>query len=181
MRKVVIFLLLSQWVWAQKHELFPRLVAQNLQGAQVDIPGQTKGKATLLCLAYSQESEKELESWLLPTYRTFVERGHAVFESLYEEPSFQLYFVLMMSSIVPEGKTEQLRFSLQSIDKELQPHVLLYRGSITPYKKHLNMDDKSKPYFFILNPQGHIVHTTSGSYTPAKLNEIRQILEKYTP
>ena len=60
----------------------------------------------------------------------------------------------------------------KTIDKRVQPNVLFYKGQLKEYKEALNFEGKDTPYFFLLNPEGEIIYTTSGRYTQAKMQEI---------
>lgn len=165
---------------AQKYEPFPDLEGRTADGQMVRIPQDTRNKVSLLCLAYSQESEAELETWLLPAYKYFIEKNHAVFEALYEETPLNLYFIPMVRAIVPDGQFAKFEQQFASIDESLQSHVLLYHGNINPYKRFLNMKDKSKPYFFVLDKSGKIVHITSGAYSQGKMEELRRVIDQYS-
>jgi len=176
----LLFSSISLSLFAQKDQPFPALEGRTAAGEVVRIPEDTRGKVSLLCLAYSQESEAELETWLLPAYKYFLKENHAVFESLYDETPLNLYFIPMVRAIVSDNQFEKFEQQFRNIDQSLRAHVLLYHGNITPYKRFLNMTDKSKPYFFVLDKNGRIVHITSGAYSQSKMDELRQIIERYS-
>jgi hypothetical protein len=69
------------------------------------------------------------------------------------------------------------RKALKNIDPQLLPYVLFYKGELKPYKETLEFDKKDVPYFFVLDPNGKIVHATLGKYTEDKMDEIENVIE----
>ncbi|HNR73963.1 MAG TPA: hypothetical protein PKM03_07045, partial [Cyclobacteriaceae bacterium] len=51
---------------------FPDMEAETVEDKKVNLPADTKGKYTLLGLAYSKKSEDELNTWFSPIYNKFV-------------------------------------------------------------------------------------------------------------
>jgi predicted transcriptional regulator len=65
----------------------------------------------------------------------------------------------------------------QDVQEDIQPHVILYKGALDAYKDKLKMDDKKKPYIFVLDKEGKIIYVTSGAYTEEKMDDIEDKLE----
>lgn len=65
----------------------------------------------------------------------------------------------------------------KTVQEDLQPHVVVYRGELDAYKEKLKMDDKTKPYIYVLDKEGKIVFVTSGAYTEEKMDEIDEYIE----
>jgi predicted transcriptional regulator len=70
------------------------------------------------------------------------------------------------------------RKKFQDMDKDLKPHVLFYKGEVSLYKKELAMEDKDKPYFFVLDKEGKIIYTTSGAYSETKMEQIEELVSE---
>ncbi len=51
---------------------FPKMQAETVDDKIVNIPEDTKGRVTLVGLAYSKKSEQALTSWMNPVYSTFI-------------------------------------------------------------------------------------------------------------
>jgi hypothetical protein len=64
-------------------------------------------------------------------------------------------------------------------DPELEPHLLFYKGEIKSFKESLSLDRKDTPYFFVLDENGKIVHTTSGAYSQDKMDAVEGLLEDW--
>lgn len=156
--------------------LFPSLIAENLDGKSINIPNDTKGKYTLVGLAYSQKSQQDLQTWFQPIYETFIAKPNkpALFDDSYD---VNLHLILMFTGS-NEGMLGAAKKKMQKeLDPELKPYVLLYKGDVKKYKETLSLNDPDKPYFFVLNGEGKVVHKESGAYTEAKLEKIESILD----
>ena len=44
-------------------DIFPELKAETLDDKTVTIPADTKGKSTIICMAYSADAETDLKPW----------------------------------------------------------------------------------------------------------------------
>jgi predicted transcriptional regulator len=53
----------------------------------------------------------------------------------------------------------------------------VYRGDVDAYKASLGMDDKEKPYIYVLDATGKVVHMTSGAFTEEKMDDIEDKLD----
>jgi hypothetical protein len=167
---VLIALFLTNISFAQTGSTFPALVGSTLSGKQVSLPIDTKNKYTLLAIAYSQKSEKDLSSWMQPIYETFLDKSTMFTYDV------NMYFVPMIGGI-KQVAGEKIEQRLKAgIDPELHANVLVYKGSIADYKNTLKIDGKDKPYFYILDKTGKIVYVTTGEYTDKKMEEIEDKL-----
>lgn len=157
----------------QTGKIFPSLTGETIAGKKVSIPTDTKGKYTLVGIAWSQKAQDDLETWFQPVYTMFIEKPDK--DDLFNDPyDFNIYFIPVFSG-ANESMYGTAKKRLQDkLDPGLKPYVLLYKGSIAEYKKQLNMEDKDKPYFFVLDPEGKIVYTTSGAYSEEKMDKIEQ-------
>ena len=155
---------------AQTGVQFPALSGTTLSGKQVNIPSDTKNKFTLLAIAYSQKSEKDLASWMQPIYETFLDK-----EMLFTY-DVNMYFIPMIGGMKQMAGDKIEQKLKEGTDKELHSNVLVYKGSIADYKTSLKLDGKDKPYFYILDKSGKIVYVTSGEYTDKKMEEIEDKL-----
>ena len=60
--------------------IFPAMEAETVEDKKVMLPQDTKGKYTLLGLAYSKKSEDELNSWFGPIYNKFVRKPEGLLD-----------------------------------------------------------------------------------------------------
>jgi len=165
---VCYFLLISITFYGQVNTQFPNLTGKTLSDKTINIPTDTKGKYTIICISHSQKSSEAIKNWMQPMYTAFLD------DSEYDT---YIYFIGMIAGIKElMGSTIEKKMK-ETIDPELQPYVLLYRGNVGDYKQSLSMPDKESPYFFVLDKQGKIVYKTSGAYTDDKLDAIENSIK----
>jgi hypothetical protein len=162
------FCLLTAFINADRQK-FPQISGTTLNGKNITLPNTESKKFTLVAVASSIKAEQDLISWIDPVYHTLM--GNIMFRT-------DMYFIPMTSGI--KGVSEEVvkRKLKEGIDSSLYSYVLLYTGPVEEYVKTLNMKDKEKPYFFVINPRGEITYTTSGKYTEEKLEEITDQLSE---
>ena len=173
---VLFGLLLSVVVEAQvTGKMFPDMEAETVEDKKVKLPQETKGKYTLLGLAYSKKSEEELNSWFQPVFEKFIQKTSGVLASFSYDVN--VYFVPMFTGVNAAATGTAKRKALKNIDPQLLPYVLFYKGELKPYKDALDFEKKDIPYFFVLDPEGKIVYATSGKYTADKMDKVESAME----
>lgn len=160
---------------AQVGKMFPDMSGLTLTDQETSLPQDSKGKYTLVGLAFSKKSEDDLRTWFQPVYYKFIQKAEnpGLFDFSYD---VNLYFVPMFSGINQAVAGKATQKMKEGIDKELLPHVLIYKGNIKEYKESLDLDSKDKPYFFVLDETGKIVYATDGSFSEKKLEQIEEQL-----
>ncbi|HZB11857.1 MAG TPA: hypothetical protein VE467_02460 [Chryseolinea sp.] len=156
-------------------KMFPAMEVETVEDKKVNIPQDVKGKYTLLGLAYSKKSEDELNSWFQPVFEKYIQKTKGVLAGFTYDVN--VYFIPMFTGINAAATGTAKRKALKNIDPQLLPYVLFYKGELKPYKESLNFDKKDVPYFFVLDPNGKIVHATLGKYTDDKMDEIENVIE----
>ena len=147
---------------------FPDLKCETLTDKTLNIPQDTKGKSTIICMAYSKDAELELKTWYEPTYNKFIAKT----ELMSDAYDINLYFVPMFTGVVEGTAGNAKKQMKEGVQADIQPHILVYKGALDAYKEKLNMDDKKNPYIFVLDETGKIIYATSGAYTEEKMDEI---------
>lgn len=159
--------------------MFPTMECENYNGEKISLPVATKDKYTVLGIAFSNDAETDLKTWITPVYNKFVVKPDAnadAFDVKYDY-DINLFFIPMftgLNQITSKSSKEKIR---AKTNKELYPHLLFYEGDKT-YKKELDFEKKDIPYFFVLDKTGKIVYATSGKYDSKKLDKIVDILEE---
>lgn len=155
--------------------VFPALEAETVEDKTVVLPDDTKGKYTLVGMAYSRKSEDELNTWFQPVFQKFIQKGTGIMAGFGYDVN--VYFVPMFTGVNAAATGTAKRKAAKNIDPQLLPYILFYRGEIKSYKKALDFEKKDIPYFFVLDPEGKIVYATSGRFTQAKLDEVEEHIE----
>lgn len=171
---ILFFVLIPFYSEAQKGKMFPELRGVTIDNKSITIPEDTKGKYTLVGIAFSQKSQEILETWADPVYHQFIEPSGLTM-MVYD---VNLYLTLMFTGVkhaVSEKAIEKIK---EGTDADLDKHVLIYEGKMGKYDNILKMKDKKTAYFFVLDKEGNIAYATSGPYSERKMDEIGDIIEE---
>jgi len=173
---IVILVFLSFLSFAQKGKVFPVVSGKTLTNKNISLPSNTKGKYTLIGVAYSKKSDDLLKGWYSPLYNTFISPPTS---SLFPQDDYDInmYFIALMKGIYKVADNTITKKMKQGIDKKFHDNVLLYQGKIKDYKKELKLGEKDLPYFFVLDKNGKIVYHTSGAYSDRKKFNIQSAIE----
>ena len=175
---ILMVLVLGANVYAQKGKMFPSISGESPDDKVVTIPEDTKGKFTLIGMAYSKKSEDDLKTWFNPIYNSFIYKSDK--PSLFDEPApeVNIYFLPMFTGVNQAAAGTAKKKMVQGMDPKLHPYIIFYKGELKKYKDELDFEKKDIPYFFVLDKQGKILYATSGAFTDKKLDEIYYVLEE---
>lgn len=180
MKKTLFVLMIligsSLQLMAQMGESFPQIKGETVTDKKIRVPDDTRGKYTLIGMAFSKQSDEELQSWFQPVYTRFLQdAGNA---GLFSEFAYDVnvYFIPMFSGLKKAAAGSAKKKALKKVDAGLQPHILFYVGEIKSYRDALGLEEKDQPYFFVLDKQGNIVYATEGAYSDSKMEEVEDIL-----
>ena len=156
-----------------KGKHFPEISGELLSTEKViKLPNDTKGKFTLVAMAYSKGAEDELETWLQPSYDKFIAKA-GMWDSNYD---VHLYFIPMFTGVNKATAGPARKKIKDKTDKKLLPHIIFYIGELEKYKEELDFEKRDTPYFFVIDKSGKIVYAVSGAYTEKKMEAIEDIL-----
>ena len=156
-------------------KMFPDMEAETVEDKKVKLPEATKGKYTLLGLAYSKKSEDELNSWFNPVFSKFIQKLDGLMAGMGYDVN--VYFVPMFTGVNAAATGTAKKKAIKNVDPQLLPYILFYKGELKTYKEALDFEKKDIPYFFVLDKTGKIVYATSGKFTEDKLDEIESAIE----
>ncbi len=157
---------------------FPNMTCQDIEGKSINLPADVSGKYTILGFAYSQKAEKALNTWYKPLYQKFIMVPDPK-PMMWEPYDVNLYFIPMFSGLKKAAAGQFKKEVKEKVDPNLQGNILLFKGKIKEYKKQLNMKDKTKPYFFLLDKDGKIIYRTEGAFSKAKLTKLEQQIDDF--
>ncbi len=149
---------------------FPSISGENMEGKTLQIPTDIKGKFSLIALAYSRDAEDDLKTWLQPAYQTFISENTAF------NYDINLFFVPIFTGTTQSLTKKAKEKVKQETDKAWHTHILFSEERINNLKKELEIKEKEKPYFYILDKEGKIVYTTNGKFTSKKMEELEDHL-----
>jgi len=176
---VLTFMFSFGLIHAQKP--FPLMTVETINNKEVELPSHTEGKYTLLGMAYSKKSEKDLKLWYQPIFNKFIKpklgKGGGLFGSFTYD--INVYFVPMFTGVNAAATGAAKKKVLKDGDPLIQPYILFYKGKIKQFREALGFDTKDIPYFFLLDEKGNIVYTTSGSYSDKKMSDIESYIDDF--
>lgn len=149
--------------------------AETVEDKKVKLPESTKGKFTLLGLAYSKKSEDELNTWFTPVFEKFIQKTNGLMAGMGYDVN--VYFVPMFTGINAAATGTAKKKAVKNVDPQLLPYLLFYKGDLKAYKEALDFEKKDIPYFFVLDSEGKIVFATSGAYSQDKMDSIEEVIE----
>ena len=145
---------------------FPEVTAESLAKTRESIPESAKGKVTLIAVAFLQQSQSQLDSWLGP----FAERfGGKEGFTFYEVPMISSGYKFMRI-IIDSGMRG-------GIPREKHKNVVTMYGDVEKYMKELNLEPRFG-YAFLLDKEGIIRWQGKGFATPESLKELFELAEK---
>lgn len=158
---------------AQTGKMYPNISGEGLDRKPMTLPGDGMGKYTVVGMAHSKKAREALETWIQPVYEEFIdETGMAAM--VYD---VNVYLVLMFTGANKSAYESGRKQMLEGTDKELLPHVMMYKGPLAPYDEQLKFRDKSDPMIYVLDQEGKIIHVTYGMFTRKKLETIGNLVE----
>ena len=187
MKKWVYFMMVGLLLGAGRpttsviNQPFPAMEAETVDDEVINLPADTKGRITLIGLAYSKKSEKDLTSWMSPVYNTFLKQkvdpgSGGLFSSFAYD--IDVYLIPMFTGVKAAAAGTAKRQAAKGLDKRLLPYILFYQGKLKPYKEALDFEKKDVPYFFLLDQSGKIVYATSGAYSERKMDGIEEAIDE---
>lgn len=159
---------------------FPTIQCEDYNGKIVSLPNDTKGKYTLLGMAFSNDAEGNLKTWINPIYNKFIAKVDASKADVFDvhvDYDVNLYFIPMFTGLNKLTSKQSKEKIKANTDKELYSYLLFYEGDKT-YKEELDFEKKDIPYFFVLDKNGKIAYATSGPYDDKKMEKILDIIEE---
>ncbi len=154
---------------------FPEMTTETADDKKVMLPGDAKGKFTLLGMAYSKKSEDELRTWFQPIFEKFVQKPEGLMAGMGYDVN--VFFIPMFTGINAAAEGTAKKKAMKNLDPKLLPYILFYKGELKSYKEALDFEKRDIPYFFVLNTDGKIVYATSGAFSDDKLSAIEDVIE----
>jgi hypothetical protein len=103
-------------------KIFPIMEAETIEDKKVILPTDTKGKYTLVGLAYSKKSEDDLNGWFSPVYNKFVRKAEGMLAGMGYDVN--VYFVPMFTGVNAAATGTAKKKALKNTDPILLPYIL---------------------------------------------------------
>jgi hypothetical protein len=139
------------------------------------------GKVTLIALAYSEKSEDDLKAWRSALFDLFIQApGTDLFN--FEPYDGNVKFVVLLMGINKAAAGKVKTKLEENVKDHWKEHIVVVKGKNIDHYPSLDLGkakkERTKPYFFLLDKNGKIAYSTSGSYTKEKYNELDKKLQE---
>jgi hypothetical protein len=168
--KLILFIFISSTAFAQS---LPEMKVETADKKSVNIPGDLKGKYSLICFACSQKAEPDLVSWLDPVYQKFIAKT-GLMDDMYD---VNVYFIPVLTGTNVSFAGSMKKKFRETAQEDLQSHVLFCTENGKDVIRAANMDDSSVPYFFLLDKEAKIIYKTQGKFTDDKFDKIDELIQ----
>lgn len=143
--------------------VFPVVTGQSLEKNTVAIPTDFKDEMTLLLIGYKQNSQFDIDRWLIALDMTETK------VSAYEIPTIQGLFPKMFSTMIDNGMRA-------GIPKALWKGVITVYSDGDKVQAFTGNENASNARVVLLNKQGKVVYFYDQGFAVAALNEVRSQL-----
>ncbi len=162
---------IAQNLCAQIGKQFPALEVERIDGSEALLPLFGDNDFALIGLASSAKAEEELRTWQEPVYNAFIAKT-GLMDQLWD---VEIGFVPMFTGASKASKGQVLKKLRENNEKLVLDHVYIYSGDAQPLDA-LGIDDRKKPYFYLLNAEGVILWYRSGQFRQKYLEEIMGLM-----
>ncbi|MBS1647694.1 MAG: hypothetical protein JST67_10175 [Bacteroidetes bacterium] len=181
MKKIFLSLsvLMCLSAWAQIGKPFPEIKGETFEGKAITLPAAAAGKPTLIGICFSKEAEGDLQTWLNPAYNELVmKKGEK--NSMEEAANYDVncYFFPRMNLINQALEKASKNKIKEKTDKAFWPMLVFFMDGLREYKEFLGAEDRSRPYLFVLDATGKVVHVEKGAYSPEKMDKIQDSFDE---
>ncbi len=176
-RTIILAGVLTLGAWgtakAQVGKAFPPLIGETLEGKSMTLPEGVKGKYTIVGMAHSTNAEQHLKTWLDPIYQKYIAKTGL----LDGAEDVNVYFIPMFSGSSMPFYDKSKKQMKETTQKDLQPHVIFYKGEISTYIDQLKIEKNDTPYIFVLDTTGKVIYATNGEWTEVKMDAIDEKIQ----
>ncbi len=166
----VTALLLSLGSLAQQ---FPTIETESLKKKKVELPGDLKGKKTILFLAFTAKAEQQLDNWYAPVYTLFLD------ESGFNAMAYDCHVKLVMMFTGPaQAAADKVITKIRkNVAEDMNDYLLFYQGNFKQGMSDLGLKKKDDCYVVVLDEAGKVIYKETGNYSESKLDKIAELVE----
>jgi ATP10 protein len=143
---------------------FPTVGGKSLRGREVSFPAETRGRVALLCVAYEQEDQPEVNSWTRP-FDQMVQNQQDTSTLWYEVPMVSGTYTFMAGKI-----DEWMR---QGIPSQLHDRVVTYYGPRDRYRTAFHTQAQQGGYAYLVDTAGVVRFVGERGATTEGLKQLK--------
>lgn len=143
----------------------PQVTGESLEGQTVVIPTDFAGQETLLLFGYKQDSQFDIDRWLIGLDMTQTQ------VAAYEIPTIQGMVPRMFSGFIDSGMRK-------GIPKQLWKGVVTVYADGDKVQRFTGNQNPNNARVMLLSKEGEIVYFYDQGFSVEALNDLRDALEK---
>jgi hypothetical protein len=140
-------------------ELFPNVSGESLEKKEVNMPEYFKGSKVILLLGYKQDSQFDIDRWLIGLDMTKTK------VKVFELPTIQGMLPRMFSTFIDEGMRK-------GIPKELWGGVITVYADGAELQEFTGNENPNNARVILLNEQSEILYFYDRGFSVPALNEL---------
>lgn len=137
---------------------FPRIIAENLNRDEIEIPSQLKGQFNVIIIAFQQWQQNLVDTWI-PFLAELIEKYPEL--DFYELPTIR-----KMNFVYRRFIDGGMRAGIRSIETRGRT-ITLYINK-TPFKETLGIENEDTIHIFLVDRQGEIYWRREGAIDQEK-------------
>ena len=159
--------------FSQRGEQFPKIETEMISGKTIELPSYFSGKFSLIGVGTSKKAEEALRTWQTPVYNKFIAKT-GLMDDMYD---VNVCFLPLFTGATQAAKGKVIKKLKENNETLVINNVYVYAGSRDPFKE-IGIDDKSEPYFLLLDSTGKIVWYAEGGFRQKYFEEIESVLNQ---
>ncbi len=158
-------------LFGQKKIKFPTVSTEMISGREVTFPDAFAGKYALVGIGTSKKAEKELRTWQVPVYNKFVLKT-GLMDAMYQ---VEIAFLPLFTGAAQVAKNQVIKDLKATNEALVLDHLYIYSGNRAPFTE-IGVEDKTEPYFLLIDAEGRIIWRAEGAFKQAYLDQVEEIL-----
>ena len=142
-------------------ELFPNVSGESLEKKEVNMPEYFKGSKAILLLGYKQDSQFDIDRWLIGLDMTNTT------VKVFELPTIQGMLPRMFSTFIDEGMRK-------GIPKELWGGVITVYADGAELQEFTGNENPNNALVLLLNKEGKVIYFYDRGFSVLALNKLRE-------
>jgi len=168
-----IGMLVSATLSLPAQESFPSVTTETIQGEMVTIPDAFEGSFSLIGVGTGKKAEDELRTWQVPVYNKFIAKT-GLMDNMYD---VKVCFLPLFTGAMKMARNQVVKKLEENNEQLILDHVYVYSGERDPFV-NIGIDDKKRPYFFLLNAKGEVVWKGKGAFKQVYFDRMEEILSQ---
>lgn len=144
-------------------QVFPSVTGQTLEQQPMALPDDLKGKVALLLIGYKQNSQFDIDRWLIGLDMTQTQ------VAVYEVPTIQGLFPRMFSTLIDNGMRA-------GIPKPLWKGVVTVYQDGDQVQAFTGNENPNNTRVVLLDAQGKVIYFYDQGFSVDALNQLRALL-----